>query len=151
VNAGAVIAVLLGIPCFFIFIYGVAGVLTGQKMIGGTLGAVWAYLAVAGMYELNRRKFGWARGKRFSDLHLLGGTLAVASGLILSGALHETMPALAIVPALSALKQANDGHDNNVLFIVHLAVLLAGVGIGIWFYRDGVIGGVLLDRLTQLP
>ena len=115
------------------------------------MGAVWAYLAVAGMYELNRRKFGWARGKGYSDLHLLGGTLAVATGLILSGALHETMPALAIVPALSALKQANDGHDNNVLFIVHLAVLLIGAGIGIWFYRDGVIGTVLLERIAELP
>ena len=151
VNAGAVIAVLLGIPCFFIGVYGVVGVLTGQKIVGGLLGAAWGYLAVAGMYELNRRKFDWARGKKFSDLHLLGGTVAVATGLIISGALHETMPALGIVPALSALTQASDGHGNKFPSLVHLLVLATGAVIGIWFYTDGVVGAVLLDRVAALP
>lgn len=142
---------LLGIPCFFIGIYGAAGVLTGQKIVGGSFGAMWGYFAVAGMYELNRRKFDWSRGKRFSDLHLLAGTIAVASGLIISGALHESMPVLALIPALSALKQANDGHRSNAPFILHLAVLIAGIGIGVWLYEDGIIGGVLLDRIAELP
>ena len=142
---------LLGIPCFFIGIYGAAGVLTGQKIVGGSFGAMWGYFAVAGMYELNRRKFDWSRGKRFGDLHLLAGTIAVASGLIISGALHESMPVLALIPALSALKQANDGHHSNAPFFIHLAVLLAGIGIGVWFYEDGIIGGVLLDRIAELP
>jgi hypothetical protein len=151
VNAGAVIAVLLGIPCLFIGVYGVIGVLTGQKIVAGTLGATWGYLAVAGMYELNRRKFDWARGKKHSDLHLLGGTVAVATGLVMSGAMHETMPALAIVPALSAITQANDGHDHKTMFFVHLVVLLVGAGIGIWFYTDGIIGTVLMDSIAALP
>jgi hypothetical protein len=151
VNAGAVIAVLLGIPCFFIGVYGVVGVLTGQKIVGGLLGAVWGYLGVAGMYELSRRKFDWARGRRYGDLHLLGGTVAVAMGLIVSGAIHETMPALALVPAVSAMAQASDGHDSKTLSLVHMAVLVAGAGIGIWFYTNGIIGGVLLDRVAALP
>lgn len=131
--------------------YGVVGVLTGQKIVAGLLGATWGYFAVAGMYELSRRKFGWARGRRYGDLHLLGGTAAVAMGLIVSGAINETMPALAIVPALSALAQANDGHDSRTLSLVHMAVLVGGAGIGIWFYTDGIIGGVLLDKIAMLP
>ena len=151
VNAGAVIAVLLGIPCFFIGAYGIVGVLSGQKIVSGLLGAIWGYFAVAGMYELNRRKFDWARGRRYSDLHLLGGTVAVATGLIVSGAIHETMPALAIVPALSALAQASDGHETRTMSLVHIAVLVVGAGIGIWFYNDGIIGGVLLAKIAALP
>lgn len=84
-------------------------------------------------------------------MHLLAGTIAVASGLIISGALHESMPVLALVPALSALKQANDGHQSNAPFFIHLAILLAGIGIGVWFYEDGIIGEVLLDRIAELP
>jgi hypothetical protein len=72
-------------------------------------------------------------------------------GLIVSGAINETMPALAIVPALSALAHANDGHDSRTLSLVHLAVLIGGAGIGIWFYTDGIIGGVLLDKIAALP
>ena len=125
--------------------------MTGQKIVGGAFGAMWGYFAVAGMYELNRRKFDWSRGKRFDDLHLMAGTIAVASGLIISGALHESMPVLALVPALSALKQANDGHHSKAPFFLHLAVLLAGIGIGVWFYEDGIIGSVLLDRIAELP
>jgi hypothetical protein len=151
VNAGAVIAVLLGIPCFFIGIYGAAGVLSGQKIVGGAFGAIWGYLAVAGMYELNRRKFDWSRGRKYADMHLLAGTIAVASGLVISGALHESMPVLALVPALSAVKQADEGHDSKALFFVHLAILLSGIGVGVWFYEDGVIGTVLLDRVAELP
>ena len=48
VNAGAVIAVLLAIPCVFMGIYGAVGVITGQKLIAGGLGALWAYLAIIG-------------------------------------------------------------------------------------------------------
>lgn len=150
-NTGAVIAVLLGIPCFFIGLFGAAGVLMIEKLVAGSLGAAWGYMAAAGAYELNRRKFGWKRGSKYADQHLLAGTLAVAIGLIVSGALHETMPALAIVPALSAIMQASDGHKNNYLSLIHAAVLAAGVGIGIWFYADGVIGRVLLDRFETLP
>ena len=142
---------LLGIPCVFIGLFGVAGVLTGQKLIAGAAGAVWAYLAVVGAYELNRRKFNWTRGSRYGDQNLFAGTLAASIGLILSGALHETMPALAIVPALSAAIQANDGHEKRILSKIHFAVLAAGIGIGIWLYRDGIIGQVLLDRVESLP
>ncbi len=150
-NAGAVIAVLLGIPSFFIALFGAVGVLTGGKLIAGVLGAAWGYLAVAGAYELNRRKFGWARGSQYSDRHLLAGTVAVSTGLVISGAMHQTMPALAIVSALSAVIQANDGHDKKYLSRIHATVLAAGLGVAIWFYIDGVIGKVLLESVEALP
>lgn len=108
-------------------------------------------MAVAGAYELNRRKFNWARGRKYSDGHLLAGTVAVSTGIMISGALHETMPMLAIVPALAAIKQANDGHERKHLSLIHLAITTAGLGVGIWFYIDGVIGGVLLERIGISP
>jgi hypothetical protein len=143
--------VLLGIPCFFIGIYGIAGVVTGGKFVAGTLGVVWSYLAVAGSYELNRRKFNWTRGSSRSDWHLFAGTLAVSFGLVISGAIHETMPVLAIVPALSATKQANDGHERNHFLWIHAGVLATGLGVGIWFYVDGVVGQVMMQKIVALP
>jgi hypothetical protein len=107
-------------------------------------------MVVAGTHELLRRKFDWARGRKYSDEHLLAGTAAVSIGIIVAGALHETMPILAIVPALSAIKQASDGHEKKYLSLVHLAITVAGLSIGIWFYLDGVIGGVLLERIGIL-
>ncbi len=151
VATGAVIAVLLGIPSFFIGLFGVGGVLSGEKIVAGTLGALWGYMASVGAYELNRRKFDWQRGRRYRDRHLLAGTLAVSIGLILSGALHETMPTLAIVPALSAIKQANDGHASKYPALLHTAVLAVGLTIGIWFYVDGVTGKIWVERLASLP
>lgn len=142
---------LLGIPSFFIALFGAVGVLTGGKLVAGILGAAWGYLAVAGAYELNRRKFDWARGSQYSDRHLLAGTLAVSTGLIISGAMHQTMPALAIVSALSAVIQANDGHEKKYLSLLHATVLAAGLGVAVWFYTDSVIGKVLLERLEALP
>jgi hypothetical protein len=151
INSGAVIAVLLGIPCFFIGVYGIAGVVTGGKLAAGFLGVVWSYLAVAGAYELNRRKFNWSRGSRHSDWHLFAGTAAVSFGLVVSGAIHETMPILAIVPALSAMKQANDGHENKHRSWFHAAALTAGLGVGFWFYKDGIIGQVMMEKIVALP
>lgn len=142
---------LLGIPCFFIGIYGVVGVITGGQLVAGFLGSVWSYLAVAGAYELNRRKFNWSRGSKHSDQHLFAGTLAVSFGLIISGAIHETMPVLAIVPGLSAMKQANDGHESKHWSRIHAGVLAAGLGVGIWLYVDGIIGQTLMHRIVELP
>ena len=135
----------------FIGLFGFFGVITGAKLVAGCLGAVWAYLAVVGAYELNRRRFAWLRGRIYSDWHLLAGALAVSTGLIFGGAMNETMPALAIVPALSAVIQANDGHDNRILALMHVAILVAGISVGLWFYIDGDIGKVLIDRVTALP
>ena len=104
-------------------------------------------MVIVGAYELLRRRYDWARGRRHSDRHLLAGTIAVSIGIMISGALHETMPMLAIVPALSAIKQASDGHEKKHLSLIHLAITVAGLSIGIWFYLDGVIGGVLLERI----
>jgi hypothetical protein len=115
------------------------------------IATIWSYLAVVGTFELLRRKFDWARGKKYCDRHLLSGTLAVSIGMMISGAFHETMPMLAIVPALSAIKQASDGHETKRLSFVHLAITVAGLSIGIWFYIDGVIGGVLLERIGIPP
>lgn len=112
---------------------------------------MWGYLAAVGAYELNRRKFDWLRGSQHADRNLLAGTLAASTGLIISGALHETMPFLAIIPALSAILQANDGHRTKHRALLHTGVLFAGIGIAVWFYVDGVIGSVLLDRLAALP
>ena len=145
------IAVLLGVPIIFIGIYGIAGVVTGGKLVAGLLGAAWSYLSVVGAYELNRRKFNWSRGRRYSDRNLFAGTLAVSLGLVISGAIHETMPLLAIVSALSAMKQANDGHKKKYRSWIHAGVLAVGLGIGVWFYVDGVIGGVLMQRIVALP
>ena len=151
ITTGAVIAVLLGIPGFFIGVFGAVGVITGKKLVAGALGATWGYLAAVGSYELLRRKFDWQRGSRHSDRHLLAGTLAVSSGLAISGAMHETMPVLALIPACSAIMQANDGHAGKAMSTIHLAVLFVGVGIGTWFYTNGVIGKVLLDRVDAMP
>jgi len=143
--------VLLGVPCFFVGLYGIAGVVTGDKLIAGFLGAMWGYMAVAGCYELNRRKFNWLRGKGHADLHLFLGTVAVSLGLAISGAIQESMPALAIIPVLSAIKQANDGHETKYLAWFHAAILATGTGVGIWFYTDGIIGQSLLYRIEALP
>lgn len=151
VNTGAVIAVLMGVPCFFIGVYGVAGVVTGEQLVAGFFGAIWSYMAVVGAYELNRRRFNWSRGSNHSDQHLLAGTIAVAIGLAISGAIHETMPVLAMIPALAAMKQASDGHDTKTLSWIHGGLLAAGLGVGIWFYRDGIIGQTLLQIVVELP
>jgi len=143
--------VLLGVPCLFVGLYGVAGVVTGDKLIAGFLGAVWGYMAVAGSYELNRRKFNWIRGSQQADQHLLLGTLAVSFGLAVSGAIQESMPALAIIPVLSAIKQANDGHKTKIMAWIHATILAIGTGTGIWFYTDEVIGQSLLFRIEALP
>jgi hypothetical protein len=75
----------------------------------------------------------------------------VSFGLVISGAIHETMPVLAIVPALSATKQANDGHERNHFLWLHAGVLATGIGVGIWFYVDGVIGQVMMQKIVALP
>ncbi|HWM29684.1 MAG TPA: hypothetical protein VNQ14_14580, partial [Woeseiaceae bacterium] len=151
VNAGAVMAVLLAIPSLFIGLFGFAGVITGQKLVAGGLGAAWGYMAVVGTYELNRRKFNWERGSKHRDQHLLAGSLAVCIGLAVGGAVHETMPALAIVPALSAIKQANDGHDWKILSVIHAILLLAGIGAAMWLYSNKVTGLVILERIAAMP
>lgn len=135
----------------FIGLFGVAGVITGDKIFAGALGALWGYLAVAGAYELNRRKFDWDRGRHYRDRHLLAGTIAVSAGLAIGGAMHETMPGLAVIPALSAIIQANDGHDKKYYSIVHIAVLIVGVSIAIWIYTNGVIGKLWLESVENWP
>lgn len=151
INAGAVIAVLLAIPSLFIGLFGAVGVITGQKLVAGGLGAAWGYMAVAGTYELNRRKFNWTRGSKHGDVHLLAGSTAVAIGLIIGGSVHETMPALAVVPALSAIKQASDGRPGKFLSVIHATILVAGLVIGAWLYNDKVTGSVLLGRIAAMP
>lgn len=151
VNAGAVMAVLLAVPSLFIGLFGFAGVITGQKLVAGSLGAVWGYMAVVGAYELSRRKFDWIRGSKYRDQHLLAGSLAVAIGLAVGGAVHATMPALAIVPALSAIKQANDGHESKVLCLVHALLLLAGIGAATWLYVRNGTGILILERIAAMP
>ncbi len=142
---------LLGIPSLFLGLFAAVGVITGDKLLAGSLGALWGYLAVTGAYELNRRKFDWDRGRQFSDRHLLAGTISVSAGLAISGAMHETMPALAIVPALSAVIQANDGHEKKYRFYIHATVLAVGLIIAIWFYTNGVIGKVWLESMETWP
>ena len=151
VNAGAVFAVLLGIPCFFMGVFGAVGFLTGDKLIAGGLGALWGYMAASGAYELNRRKFDWERGRSRKDLHLLAGTIAVSSGLVISGAMYEFMPALAIVCVVSAIKQANDGHEAKHRSKIHTAILISGIIGGVWLYRNNEIGKLMLERLETLP
>jgi hypothetical protein len=135
----------------FVGLYGVAGFVTGEKLIAGFLGAIWGYMAVAGSYELNRRKFNWSRGEQFADQNLLLGTIAVSFGLAISGAIQESMPALAIIPVLSAIKQANDGHRTSIMAWIHSTILAIGTATGIWFYTDGVIGQSLMFRIEALP
>lgn len=125
--------------------------MTGGKIVGGALGALWGYMAVAGAYELNRRKFDWERGKKYSDQHLMAGSAAVSFGLMISGALQETMPALAIIPALSAILQANDGHRKKYLSSIHAAILVVGIGVGILFYTGSSFGQVLMQSFESLP
>ena len=142
---------LLGVPAFFIGLYGVVGLVTGDKIVAGALGAVWAYATVVGAYELNRRKFDWDRGRRQRDRHLLLGTFAVSTGLIISSAMDETMPALAIVPALSAILQANDDKEKKYFAAIHVVVLAVGLCVAIWIYTNGIIGKVMLERAETLP
>jgi hypothetical protein len=151
VNAGAVMAVLLAIPSLFIGLFGAVGVITGQKLVAGSLGAAWGYMAVVGTYELNRRKFHWERGRKYRDHHLLAGSLAVCIGLAVGGAVHETMPAVAIVPAISAIKQANSGHDGKILSVIHAILLLAGIGAAMWLYPNKDMGLAILERIAALP
>jgi len=65
--------------------------------------------------------------------------------------MHEHLPAIAIVCVLSAIKQANDGHDRKYLSLIHAAVLIAGMGAGIWLYRNNEYGKALLDKIEALP
>lgn len=115
------------------------------------MGVVWSLLAVSGAYELNRRKFNWSRGSGHSDRNLLAGTLAVSSAFMIGGALQETAAALAIVPALSAVMQASDGHKNKTLTLIHAALLVAGIAVGIWFYVDENIGPYWIERIIAMP
>ena len=140
---------LLGIPSLIMGVFAFVNLIIGEKMIAGLFGTLWSYLAVAGSYELNRRKFDWDRGRRFSDRHLLCGTIAVSAGLVISGAMHETMPGLAIVPALSAIIQANDGHEKKYRMYIHAAILAAGLIFAIWIYSNGVIGKVWLEQVEN--
>lgn len=142
---------LLGIPSVIFGLAGIVNVLTGEKVIAGMLGTAWGYLAVSGSYELNRRKFDWDRGRCYSDRHLLCGTIAVSAGLVISAAMHETMPALAIVPALSAMMQANDGHEKKYRFYVHATILAAGLSFAVWLYMNGIIGKLWLERVETWP
>jgi len=135
----------------FIGVFGAFGLLSGSKLVAGALGSAWGFMAAIGAYELNRRKFDWARGRKHRDRNLLVGTVAVSMGLMMSGAMHETMPFLALVPGLSAVMQANDRRQSKIPMLVHGAILSAGLGIGIWFYIDGVIGGVLLANIEAMP
>lgn len=135
----------------FIGIFGLFGILSGAKLVSGALGAIWGYLAAAGAYELNRRRFDWTRGKKYRDQHLLAGTIAASTGLAVSGALHETMPGLAVLPALSAILQANDGHKKKYVAAVHALILAAGIVAAAWLYSDGVTGKVWLEQLEQMP
>lgn len=151
VTVGAVIAVLLAIPGFFIGMYGVVGVLSGSELVGGTLGALWGYGVVAGTYELIRRKFDRDKWRQYADRHLLAGTAAVSMGLVVSGAIHETMPGLALLPALSAMIQANDGHERKYRVWIHVAVLATGIAIGIWIFRNPWIADVIIRKMESLP
>ena len=151
ITLGAVMSVLLGIPCVIMGLFAVVGFITGEKLIAGSLGALWGYAAFVGAYELNRRKFDWERGRQYCDGHLLAGTCAVSVGLAISGAMHETMPILAIFPGLSAALQANDGHQKKYRSVIHAVVLAAGLSLAIWFYTNGIIGKVWLDRVESWP
>ena len=151
ITVGAVMSVLLGIPCVIMGLFAAVGFITGEKLIAGSLGALWGYAAFVGAYELNRRKFDWERGRQHCDGHLLAGTCAVSVGLAISGAMHETMPILAIFPGLSATLQANDGHQKKYRSVIHGVVLAAGLSMAIWFYTNGVIGKVWLDRVETWP
>ena len=135
----------------FIGLFGIFGLLSGSKLVAGALGAAWGFGAAIGAYELNRRKFDWVRGRKHRDRNLLVGTVAVSTGLMMSGAMHETMPFLALLPGLSAVIQANDGRHSKIPMMVHGAILGAGLVIGIWFYIDGIIGGVLLANIEAMP
>ncbi len=135
ITTGAVIAALLGIPSLFMGLFAAVQVITGDKLIAGSLGVLWAYLSVTGSYELNRRKFDWDRGRQYSDRHLLAGTIAVSAGLAISGAMHETMPGLALVPALSAVIQAtlqllDDLEDEEFLVLLVPGVVHESRGLG---------------------
>jgi hypothetical protein len=61
------------------------------------------------------------------------------------------MPALAIVPALSAIKQASDRREWKVLSLVHAMLLLAGIGAAMWLYSENDTGIVMLERIAAMP
>ena len=61
------------------------------------------------------------------------------------------MPGLAVVPALSAIIQANDGRDKKYRFFIHATVLAIGISIAVWFYANGAIGKVWLERIENWP
>ncbi len=144
-------SVLLGIPCVIMGLFAAVGFVTGDTLIAGALGSLWGYAAFLGAYELNRRKFDWERGRQHSDRNLLAGTCAVSVGLAISGAMHETMPILAIFPGLSATLQANDGHVRKFRLVIHAAILSTGLVMAIWFYTNGIIGRVWLDSVEAWP
>lgn len=151
ISIGVVIAVLLAIPGFFIGLYGVIGFLSLKKIVAGGLGAFWGYGAVMGTYELIRRKYDRDKWRQYADRHLLAGTIAVAMGMIFCGATRQTMPGLAILPALSAVIQANDGHKRKYRAWIHAAVLGAGLGLGIYIYNYRWAANWLEGFLERMP
>jgi hypothetical protein len=61
------------------------------------------------------------------------------------------MPAVAIVPAISAIKQANDGHKGKFLSVIHAILLLGGIGAAMWIYPDKDAGLAILERIAAMP
>lgn len=151
ITVGTVIAGLLAIPGVFIGLYGLYGLLSLQQIVAGALGTFWGYGAVMGTYELIRRKYDRDKWREYADRHLLAGTIAVAIGLIFSGATRETMPGLAILPALSAIIQADDGHTKKYRAWIHTAVLATGIGLGIYIYNYRWVAYWLEGIFEALP
>lgn len=150
-TVGAVIAVLLAIPGFFIGLHGFYGLISLDKIVAGGLGAAWGYGCVMGTYELIRRKNDMDRWRQYADLNLLAGTMAVSLGMIVSGAIRETMPGLALLPALSAIIQANDGYETKHRAWIHAGIIVFGIALGYYIYRNPWFATWLALTMDSLP
>ena len=135
-DTGAVVSIFLAVPSQFIGIFGVASMLSGEKIVGGLLGTIWAYFAATGAYELNRRKHNWVKGTRYRTRHLVFGLVAVNAAMIVSGAIHELLFVFALAPGMAAVLHANADTGGRYLFFISAVTVAVALGVAIWLYVD---------------
>lgn len=150
-DTGAVVSIFLAAPSLIIGLYGITSLLSGDKLVGGLFGTVWAYFVATGAYELNRRKRNWVKGERYRTRHLFFGTVAVSAAMVVSGAIHELLFVFAFPPAVAAVLQVRGDPGGRYLVVIYGAVVAVSLSMAIWLYVDTATSLRLTIWFETLP